>query len=156
MKKLFMPLLLVPGAAWAGLTIVSGNPALDQAKQQQGLLMAQATPSKLMPTSATPAAAAIRPVAQAAPTPALPVVKLQQWEIKAGDSLRTTLENWCERAGYRLVWNVDGGFRSQGGFVSEADFKQAVKDLFAAIPQDLHLDVDVTKNKLVIVTGGGQ
>ena len=90
------------------------------------------------------------------PAAPLAVSRLSQWEIKAGDSLRATLESWCERAGYRLVWNVDGGFRSQGGFVSEDEFKKAVRDLFAAIPQDLHLDVDVTKNKLVIVSGGGQ
>lgn len=82
------------------------------------------------------------------------IVPVQQWEIKAGASLRYTLDGWCERAGYRLLWNVDGGFRSQGGHVSEGDFRKAVFDLFAAIPQDLHLNVEITKNKLVIVTKG--
>jgi hypothetical protein len=137
MKRLLVPMLFAPGVAMAGLVIVSDGAAKgDHANKQQ--LIAKLEAQKMAP--AAPAA------------PAVPVVEIEQWEIKAGASLRTTLENWCDRSGYRLVWNVEGGYRSQGGFVSEGDFKKAVKALFAAIPQDLHLDVDITKNKLVIVS----
>lgn len=86
--------------------------------------------------------------------PEMRVAPLEQWEIKAGDSLRYTLDSWCERAGYRLLWNIEAGFKSQGGHVVEGDFRKAVVELFNAIPQDLHLRVEITKNKLVIVSKG--
>jgi hypothetical protein len=112
-------------------------------------ISAHAAPRSVAPAPSAPAA---NPAA-AQPVP-VSVVPVQQWEIKAGASLRYTLDSWCERAGYRLLWNVDGGFRSQGGHVSEGDFRKAVFDLFAAVPQDLHLRVEITKNKLVIVSKG--
>lgn len=142
MKRLLVPMLFAPGIAMAGLVIVSDGAAKgDLAKKQ---LIAKLDTQKV---------AVMPPVASA---PVIPVVEVEQWEIKAGASLRATLENWCDRAGYRLVWNVEGGYRSQGNFTSEGDFKKGVKELFAAIPQDLHLDVDITKNKLVIVSRGSK
>ncbi len=136
MKRLLLPLLLLPGVAVAGLVIVDDTPAAVQ-KKLLGANIEQ------MAGQRTPAIA-----------PGMQVTELDQWEIKPGASLRTTLESWCERANYRLVWNVEGGFRSQGGFAAEGDFKKAVFDLFAAIPQDLHLNIDITKNRLVLVTRG--
>jgi len=146
MKRLLLALLVAHcGAATAGLVIVDKGPAPVQPK----LVIAPAAEVP-KPVAVTPAAIKPAPVA---PAP-MSMIELQQWEIKAGGSLRTTLESWCERAGYRLVWNVEGGFRSQGGFTSEGEFRKAVKELFGAIPQDLHLEVDITKNKLVIVSRG--
>lgn len=84
------------------------------------------------------------------------LVPSQPWEVAVGDSLRETLERWCQRVGYRLVWNIEGGYRAQGEFSVGGDFKQAVAALFAAIPQDLHLRVDISKNKLVVISRSGQ
>lgn len=84
------------------------------------------------------------------------VQQTEIWTVNAGDSLRTKLDEWCERAGYRLEWSkaVDKGFILRGSNVFEGDFKSAVAGLFAAIPEELHLDVQVTKNKLVYVNRG--
>lgn len=137
------------------------------------ITVTRGTPPSLRPAQSDPAAATARPVIGApmgahiaanpapsvdatasAPDAAVHVVPVEQWEIKPGASLRYTLDSWCERAGYRLLWNVDGGFKSQGGHVVDGDFRKAVTELFAAIPQDLHLNVEITRNKLVIVTKG--
>ena len=130
MKRVFAALLVVSNVTHAGVILVDET---KPATKGPGATLGVAT--------ATPKAA---------------WKKVDQWEVKAGNNLRGVLDAWCERAGYRLVWNVESGFQSQGNFVSESEFKEAVKELFAASPQDLHLDVDITKNKLVIVTGGGQ
>lgn len=84
------------------------------------------------------------------------VQQTEIWTVNAGDSLRTKLDEWCERAGYRLEWSksVDKGFILRGSNVFEGDFKSAVAGLFAAIPEELHLDVQVTRNKLVYVNRG--
>lgn len=86
----------------------------------------------------------------------MPVQQTEIWTVNAGDSLRTKLDEWCERAGYRLEWSksVDKGFILRGSNVFEGDFKSAVAALFAAIPDELHLDVQVTRNKLVYVNRG--
>lgn len=149
MNRLLLALLIAHcEVATAGFLIVDKAPAATQPK----LVITPAPESQKV---INPVPVAVKP-APALPRAAMPLVELEQWEIKAGASLRTTLENWCERAGYRLLWNVEGGFRSQGGFISEGAFRKAVKDLFAAVPQDLHLEVDITQNKLVIVSRGGK
>lgn len=96
---------------------------------------------------------------QSAPEPSaqkMIVKETEVWSITAGDSLRRKLEEWCERAGYRLEWRVEKGFVSGGSNAFEGDFKKAVVDLFASIPEELHLSVEVAANKLVFVTRGAK
>lgn len=125
MKSLLLPVLLLP-------------------------LMAVAAPADGAQTEAAPQDA-VQAVSSAVVGPA---VLLPRWEIKAGASVRSSLDRWCERAGYRLVWNIDNGYRAQGDLLIEGDFIKAVTELFGAIQQDLHLRVQITKNKLVLVGKG--
>lgn len=161
--------LVVTGATADGERfIVNGVPhRIRGFINDKPITVVRGIPPAFRPAPADATAAAARPVI-GAPIPrpsqapeergadagAVNVIPVEQWEIKAGASLRYTLDSWCERAGYRLLWNVEGGFKSQGGHVTDGEFRKAVADLFAAIPQDLHLNVEITKNKLVIVTKG--
>ncbi|WP_174999266.1 TcpQ domain-containing protein [Rugamonas aquatica] len=150
MKCLLLSLLLMPAMASA----VSAN-VVQPPAPSLGQVVA---PGNAVPQAAValPFGADVKGVASMAfVSEAQPqAASLPQWEIKAGASLRSTLDRWCERAGYRLVWNVDGGYRAQGDLTVEGDFAKAVMELFGAIRQDLHLHVDITKNKLVLVARG--
>lgn len=118
--------------------------------------LAQAAPD-VMPAAAPEL---VTPAAVPAATPELvvpaAVAVAPTWEIVAGASLRATLDQWCRRAGYRLVWNVDGGYRAQADYTARGEFASAVRDLFAAVRQDLRLRVELSANKVVLVSRGVQ
>lgn len=140
MKSLLLPLVLAPalalGAAASGVELAASTEVTAPGAPIEAVAPA-------MPATDVPAPLQVRVVAPA-------------WDITVGASLRETLERWCQRAGYRLVWNVEGGYRAQGALSVNGEFQEAVSALFNAIPQDLHLRVDLTKNKLVLVTRSGQ
>lgn len=68
-------------------------------------------------------------------------VKVQTWNVKSGDYLRETLSDWVARAGWNLVWAAGDkdDFQFLGSNTFHSSFKDAVTDLFASFPSNIHL-----------------
>lgn len=117
-----------------------------------------------LPLSAPPAAAKaaaapeIKTTAQRLPlppaTPVAPVVPVhveQTWILKRGSSLKTDLEQWGDRAGYQLYWEVqDGSGHGQTLIIPQTiritgSFQQAV-DTVARAMHASHVDFHVHYN----------
>ncbi|MDE2343655.1 MAG: TcpQ domain-containing protein [Betaproteobacteria bacterium] len=108
--------------------------------------------------AATAAAADIKPTAQRLPLPpAAPVARVvpvhveQTWILKRGSSLKTDLEQWGDRAGYQLYWEVqDGSGHGQTLIIPQTiritgSFQQAV-DTVARAMHASHVDFHVHYN----------
>lgn len=57
-----------------------------------------------------------------------------EWEVVAGSSLRTTIETWAQRAGWRHVsWEIDNDFEVQAYSMFSGEFESAIAELIQAI-----------------------
>lgn len=77
-----------------------------------------------------------------ATTKAMPVVNLQptimaSWTAVAGSSLRSNVQNWADKQGWRLVWQTDKGYNVTAPFTvhgrdsSDVGFMEAMREAFA-------------------------
>jgi hypothetical protein len=80
--------------------------------------------------------------------------QITSWEIRAGESVKRSLDDWRKRAGWDMVWQYDGDFIAQAGATFNGDFQSAVKSLVAAMPESINMKIELASNKLVYVTKG--
>lgn len=85
-------------------------------------------PTKVFPAaSVPPIAAVVAPAVKPLPAP----VAKQVWEARIGDSLRTVITNWSQRANYRLAWKAeDLDYPIDAPLRFEGSFEEAVAEIF--------------------------
>lgn len=130
MKRLLVPMLFAPGAAFAGLVIVSSTPATDQTKQAA---LAGKTVAELASLSARPATSSpvIKTVAAAVPEAAPAIVAAPaapKFLIEKGQPIHQALESWAKSAGWTLIWYPNVSWKA----ISDVDMKDK-KDVVAAV-----------------------
>ena len=54
------------------------------------------------------------------------------WVAQEGDSLRSLLQDWGDRAGWRVVWNTDREYLLEAGAVFRGDFMDVSSALVRA------------------------
>lgn len=79
--------------------------------------------------------------------PSLPIAPrttpAASWAVSGGSSLRTTLQDWSDKAGWVLQWRIDGDFEAQAGAVWRGEFREAIRGLFSAIGTEHGLGVQM-------------
>lgn len=67
------------------------------------------------------------------------------WDAKSGASIRSSLKEWSDRAGWQLVWALDEreDYRLMAGNNFSGDFKMAVTGLFNSLPLDIKVRAEL-------------
>lgn len=74
------------------------------------------------------------------------------WEVKAGESIRNTIDQWRRQDGWEMVWTYEGDFTAQAGATFQGDFTTAIRSLMNALPESVDLSINLAANKLVYVS----
>lgn len=120
MKRLIIPVLLVPSVAMAGLLIVGDPPKKEQEKKaNQVAELASLTAKPAKPVAIVPV------VAAAAVVPAAP-----KWQIEKGQPIHLALEGWAKDSGWTLIWYPSVSWKA----ISAVDMKEK-KDVVAAVSE---------------------
>ncbi len=87
----------------------------------------------------------------------LKTVVEQDWNIKAGDTIRTSVQEWAQRAGWHLVWQLEDreDFKFLAGNRFSGDFKAAVYGLFNSLPLDVKVRAELRPDNtppMVLIT----
>lgn len=87
----------------------------------------------------------------------LKTVVEQDWNIKAGDTIRTSVQEWAQRAGWHLVWQLEDreDFKFLAGNRFAGDFKAAVYGLFNSLPLDVKVRAELRPDNtppMVVIT----
>jgi len=174
MKRFLIPLLFAPGAALAGLQIVSNVPKPEQAKQvaphaaQVGLAsaaLASIAPIAIVPKEQgnivpAPAIVAAKPaVSVSVPRPVAivpaPVVvapkPVKTWSVTVGDkSVRSLLERWAKSDGYQLVWEIPVDLELNANATMTGSFEDALTSVLASLKNsDYPIEAMIYDNKVV-------
>jgi hypothetical protein len=173
MKRFIILLAFAPGAALAGLQIVSNPPKPEQAKQVVPQA-AQVNLASLSPTAAAPTAivpkeqgkvavmpaiVAAKPANAGAAVPAAiapaPVVvapkPVQTWSVTVADkSVRALLERWSKSAGYQLVWEISVDLELNANATMTGSFEDALTSVLASLKNsDYPIEAMIYDNKVV-------
>lgn len=93
-------------------------------------------------------------IANAPPVPPVqpPAPVVQTWDVKAGESIRNTIDQWRRVAGWEMVWSFEGDYTAQASATFQGDFQTALRNLMNALPDSVEIKIDLAANKLVYVS----
>lgn len=121
------------------------------------------------PVQATPASLPIKPLKKPAAAAqdraqdnkgeiqVVTEVREQFWNIKSGETIRSAVQEWAQRAGWHLVWQLEDreDFRFLAGNRFSGDFKSAVYGLFNSLPLDVKVRAELRPDNtppMVLIT----
>lgn len=117
------------------------------------LVLAPAGKSWAAEPTAAPRPGASSPVRQQMQQQPTVMAETGTWVVPSGASLQDVLYQWCQQAGWSLVWNSEYAYTTQAGTTFKGNFLDAVKDLFGAMDTAVpHMYPVIYKgNKVVVV-----
>lgn len=104
MKRLVIPVLLVPSVAMAGVVMVddpTSSAAAPATSASTATVLASVNPAQGQVVVGGP----IGPATQVVPAPEPP----KAWTAPAGSTLRESIQKWADEAQWHLVWNAPDG-----------------------------------------------
>lgn len=157
MRNLVLVLALAPAVGHAALVVENGSQtspqpsATDTPVNQQAVIV----PATDQPaTAATPAAAPIPATSQAKLSENPVVIQpLEQYELQAGQSIQTQIQQWASRAGWTLSWNSPDDWIVPGTKSYGSDFQAAAEAAFnqlGANGADIRVDIYVGNRSIVV------
>ncbi|MCW5181829.1 toxin co-regulated pilus biosynthesis Q family protein [Burkholderia cenocepacia] len=147
-------LALAPAAGHAALVVENGSqPAATDTPARQQAVIVPATPDQPALT-ATPAAAPTPATGHAkASEPQVVIQPLDQYELQAGQSIQTQMQQWASRAGWTLSWNSPDDWIVPGAKSYGPDFQAAAEAAFnqlGANGADIRVDIYVGNRSIVV------
>lgn len=112
-----------------------------------------AQPAENQPEVQTTTQLPVTPVS-VIPQPMQQQPQMQQvtWEVKAGESIRNTIDQWRRQAGWEMVWSYEGDFTAQASATFQGDFSMAIRSLMNALPENVDMTINLAANKLIYVS----
>ncbi|QPO18797.1 TcpQ domain-containing protein [Pseudomonas sp. Y39-6] len=116
------------------------------------------SPTAKAAATATPLTQAIATTTPVTPAIATPKPLAQIWTASTGSTLRQTVEGWAEKAGWKLMWQVDDlDYSIDAPLRFEGSFQEAIGSIFPlydSAPRSFLVDVvdSNSSQRLILIT----
>lgn len=153
---LVLLILSLVGCASTPMTSVQKSGASETRVVQRSLSGVEEVNQASTPAPGVPAVTSASTVPMPVPIATQQIViqppEITTWKLRAGETIRSVIEEWSRQAGWEVVWQFDQVLTAQAGAEFTGSYTKAIRELMEALPPSTRVQVEIGTNKVILVT----